>query len=297
MSTRPEEHVLLLKKKLARQLESGDDTGALAILDGLSRVQVSEELLRATKVGVFVGKLRKHENSRVADKARDVVAKWRRMVKRDEAAEKPARIDTSRTTPLRRSPSSGSASGPPSPGAGLRERTVTSDDVAYIRTGNAVRNKMIEMFYAALAKSSTADADRIMAKAVAVEEALFKQFTTPDTGYRARVRELYLNLKGDDNPALREAIVSGDLSPTRFCTMSSDDLMSEEQRQQELKINEENLFKARGAGQQEAATDAFKCPKCKQRKCTYFQMQTRSADEPMTTFVTCVVCNNRWKFC
>jgi transcription elongation factor S-II len=44
-------------------------------------------------------------------------------------------------------------------------------------------------------------------------------------------------------------------------------------------------------------TDMFKCGKCKERNCTYFQMQTRSADEPMTTFVTCLNCNNRWKFC
>jgi transcription elongation factor S-II len=26
-------------------------------------------------------------------------------------------------------------------------------------------------------------------------------------------------------------------------------------------------------------------------------MQTRSADEPMTTFVSCLECYNRWKFC
>ena len=30
-------------------------------------------------------------------------------------------------------------------------------------------------------------------------------------------------------------------------------------------------------------------------KCTYYQLQTRSADEPMTTFVTCINCGNRWK--
>ena len=44
-------------------------------------------------------------------------------------------------------------------------------------------------------------------------------------------------------------------------------------------------------------TSMFKCGKCKERNCTYFQMQTRSADEPMTTFVTCLTCSNRWKFC
>ena len=39
----------------------------------------------------------------------------------------------------------------------------------------------------------------------------------------------------------------------------------------------------------------FKCGKCKSKKTTYYQMQTRSADEPMTTFVTCMECANRWK--
>ncbi len=39
----------------------------------------------------------------------------------------------------------------------------------------------------------------------------------------------------------------------------------------------------------------FKCGKCKTMKTTYTQAQTRSADEPMTTFVTCVNCNHRWK--
>ncbi len=43
-------------------------------------------------------------------------------------------------------------------------------------------------------------------------------------------------------------------------------------------------------------TDMFKCGKCRARNATYFQMQTRSADEPMTTFVTCLNCSNRWKF-
>lgn len=40
----------------------------------------------------------------------------------------------------------------------------------------------------------------------------------------------------------------------------------------------------------------FKCGKCKTYKTTYYQLQTRSCDEPLTTFVTCLNCNNRWKF-
>lgn len=61
-------------------------------------------------------------------------------------------------------------------------------------------------------------------------------------------------------------------------------------------------------------TDLLKCPACKKNNCTYnqvgklktltcflltqfFQVQTRSADEPMTTFCYCNECGKRWKFC
>ena len=45
-----------------------------------------------------------------------------------------------------------------------------------------------------------------------------------------------------------------------------------------------------------ATTDAFKCPKCKNRKSRIEQKQTRAGDEPMTTFVTCLECGHVQKF-
>ena len=47
--------------------------------------------------------------------------------------------------------------------------------------------------------------------------------------------------------------------------------------------------------QMEASTDTFTCRKCKSKKCTHYEMQTRSADESMTVFVSCIDCGNRWK--
>ena len=46
-----------------------------------------------------------------------------------------------------------------------------------------------------------------------------------------------------------------------------------------------------------SVTEFFECPnrKCREYKATYYQMQTRSADEPMTTFLTCLKCNKKWK--
>jgi transcription elongation factor S-II len=41
----------------------------------------------------------------------------------------------------------------------------------------------------------------------------------------------------------------------------------------------------------------FQCKRCKSYKTSYYSLQTRSSDEPMTNFITCHNCNNRWKFC
>ena len=43
-------------------------------------------------------------------------------------------------------------------------------------------------------------------------------------------------------------------------------------------------------------SDAFKCVKCKQAKCKVTQKQTRSGDEPPTTFVECLNCGHVFKF-
>jgi DNA-directed RNA polymerase subunit M/transcription elongation factor TFIIS len=43
------------------------------------------------------------------------------------------------------------------------------------------------------------------------------------------------------------------------------------------------------------ATDMFRCSRCGKRQCTYYEMQTRSADEPMTQFIRCLNCNKQWR--
>lgn len=49
--------------------------------------------------------------------------------------------------------------------------------------------------------------------------------------------------------------------------------------------------------QKKTASIFMYCSSCKRKtECDYYQLQTRSADEPMTTFVTCLECDKRWKF-
>ena len=60
----------------------------------------------------------------------------------------------------------------------------------------------------------------------------------------------------------------------------------------EAKMNrDKNKWKTDTTG----ASQEFKCRKCGERKTNYYQVQTRSADEPMTTFVTCLNCGNHWR--
>lgn len=148
--------------------------------------------------------------------------------------------------------------------------------------------------------------DRIVSLAERIEECIYQEFpynnskhlkdrSDESKRYKAKIRSRFLNLKDKNNPTLKERLILNQMSPEEFVKMSAEDLASEEMKRRDQIIREENLFKSRGSQDNEAETDQFKCGKCKQRKTKYFQMQTRSADEPMTTFVTCVVCGNRWK--
>jgi len=53
-------------------------------------------------------------------------------------------------------------------------------------------------------------------------------------------------------------------------------------------VNGDLLVQEKGHG----ATDMFSCEKCGKNRTTYYQMQTRGADEPMTIFVTCLDCGH-----
>jgi len=140
------------------------------------------------------------------------------------------------------------------------------------------------------------DKQIVLEKAQSVEQSVYKTHGLADA-YREKIRSLFLNLRDASNPSLRLRVLTGSLEVDRFCVMSPHEMKSKERLEEEERIRAENLFKARGAAPQEAETDQFKCGKCKQRKVRYYQMQTRSADEPMTTFCTCVNCGNKWKFC
>jgi transcription elongation factor S-II len=78
--------------------------------------------------------------------------------------------------------------------------------------------------------------------------------------------------------------------------MTHEELKSEERKAEDQKLMKENMDKAMVAQEEKSVSTALTCGKCGQKKVSYTQAQTRSADEPMTTFCECLHCGNRWKF-
>lgn len=75
-----------------------------------------------------------------------------------------------------------------------------------------------------------------------------------------------------------------------------DKLHSKELHTRDLAFLSHNeLFPENDVQDEEISDGLFECRKCGSKKTTYYSLQTRSADEPMTNFITCVQCGNRWK--
>jgi len=108
--------------------------------------------------------------------------------------------------------------------------------------------------------------------------------------YLDHLRSIYINLKNGD---VCQSLLNGDIKAHEIAFMTHQELSPEkwEELIKMKSIRDKNKFEQN----LEAMTDTFTCRKCREKKCTYYQMQTRSADEPMTIFCSCISCGHRWK--
>lgn len=137
----------------------------------------------------------------------------------------------------------------------------------------------------------------IIVKAMEVEQAAYDVFKGDNSDYRAKLRSLFQNLKTVSNRELGQRVMSGEILASQFVVMTHEELRSAERRKEDEKLHLDNLKKAQVPTENKSVSNALKCGRCGQKKVSYSQAQTRSADEPMTTFCECTVCGNRWKVC
>lgn len=141
-----------------------------------------------------------------------------------------------------------------------------------------------------------AASDRILGLAKSLELAVFTNYKKKiDIQYKRRIQTLFLNLKDKKNPDLRRRVIQGEITTDRLATMETKEMASEERRKEDQALEAENMRNSMIPKAQRSISDQLTCGKCGQKKVSYTQAQTRSADEPMTTFCTCEACGNLWK--
>ncbi|NXC90061.1 TCEA3 protein, partial [Cercotrichas coryphoeus] len=164
-------------------------------------------------------------------------------------------------------------------------------------TGDSVRDKCVEMLAAALRMDDDYKEFSVNCEKMASEIEDHILCGARDMKYRNRVRSRISNLKDPKNPGLRRNVLCGAIEPGLIARMTAEEMASDELKRLRSAMTQEAIREHQMAKTGGTVTDLFQCSKCKKKNCTYNQVQTRSADEPMTTFVLCNECGNRWKVC
>jgi transcription elongation factor S-II len=293
-----------LQKALSSSVPAANIVGLLKEVQ--KGVRPTEELLRSTQIGKTVNRFKQHKAPEVARLASEIVSKWRHLVHEQKLANGGS---SGSGTPNARANGTASPAppkaAPPPPKAESTvppdKRTWKTDKISKDDlTSDQGRNNCIGLIYDGLCQNSTNPSKEVLEIAKAVEEAALDLPTAKqDSGapaYREKIRSLYQNLKNKSNPELKVRVLSGEITPKRLVTMTHEELKSQEQRAVDAAIIKENMNNAMVAQEMKSVSTSLQCGKCGQKKVSYSQAQTRSADEPMTTFCECLVCGNRWKF-
>ncbi|XP_052563666.1 transcription elongation factor S-II isoform X1 [Culex pipiens pallens] len=309
-----EEEVFKIQKRLGK-MTSSDGSGqeqALDLLRQLQRLSIDLDILTKTRIGMTVNELRKcSKDDEVINLAKTLIKSWKRFLAATTSSKDSSKSSSKTSSSSSKSSASGGSS---TSHSGRHDHSKRDhhrkerDDKKRGRsrspqrasnTTDTVRLKCREMLAHALQVEGEQPEGCQPPEELGeeLEEAIFAEIKNTDFRYKNRVRSRVANLKDPKNPSLRANFVSGAITAERLAKMTPEEMASDEMKNLRDRFVKEAINDAQLATNQGTKTDLLKCGKCKKRNCTYNQLQTRSADEPMTTFVLCNECGNRWKFC
>lgn len=274
--------------------EDFDPQRCLDLFATLDSLPVNLEVLSETLIGTIVSKFKSvsSKDDKVSSSAKALIKKWKALAKNQLPS--PAVPESEKTTPPTvPSVSSNSPADQPEPWS----------DLAPYR-----RNICIKLSEVITDSTMQLEPNQVPTTVSAVEAAMHEYSRGDKQRYGEKARQLNFNLK--KNADLRHLVLSGGVNPKQLCAMSSEELCSSDlakQRQEEVnrlqesrrldweQANEDKINEMCGIKGDLLNASLFTCHRCKSTKTTSTQKQTRSADEPMTVFVLCTNCGNRWK--
>ncbi|KAG7214305.1 hypothetical protein INR49_023164 [Caranx melampygus] len=245
-----------IAKKLDKMVHKKNTDGALDLLRELKNIKMSLETLQSTRVGMSVNAVRKQSSD---EEVQNLAKTLIKSWKKLLGVKKSGETPTTPTSPTSPAPPTQMTTGP-------LEWTVST-------LQHRLKNISFHMI-----------------------NTIFQEFKSTDMKYKSRLRSRISNLKDQKNPDLRRNVLCGNISPERIASMTAEEMASAELKQIREALTKESIREHQLSKVGGTETDMFICNKCHGKNCTYTQVQTRSADEPMTTFVLCNSCGNRWKF-
>lgn len=275
-----------IRKSLEKMTgEDADQTQALDLLNTLGRLNINLSILTNTRIGMTVNALRKSsKDEEIIAVAKSLIKTWKKFVPDSGSSEKKQETKPKET-----------------PREEKNNKRDEERNKSNSFSGDEVRSRCRTLLLTAikgdagLPEGIAEDACEDLA--TNLEEEIFGQFKQTNQKYKNHIRSRVFNLKDKKNQALRENLLLGILTPARLAKMTSEEMANEEIKKQREQFVKEGINDSQLSAVQGTKTSLLKCNKCQKRDCTYSQIQTRSADEPMTTFVVCNNCGNRWKFC
>ncbi|XP_008841543.1 transcription elongation factor A protein 2 isoform X2 [Nannospalax galili] len=295
-----EEEIARIARRLDKMVTRKSAEGAMDLLRELKAMPVTLHLLQSTRVGMSVNALRKQSSDEeLIALAKSLIKSWKKLLDVSDGKTR----DQGRGTPLPTSSSKDASEAmdlsckrPDPPRTPTTPRITTFPPVPI--TCDAVRNKCREMLMLALQMNHDhvavgADCEHLSAQ---IEECIFRDVGNTDMKYKNRVRSRISNLKDAKNPGLRRNVLCGAITPQQIAVMTSEEMASDELKEIRKAMTKEAIREHQMARMGGTQTDLFTCGKCRKNNCTYTQVQTRNSDEPMTTYVVCNECGNRWKF-
>lgn len=298
-----EEEVLKIGKKLEKMISSKttDHSSAADLLKALQDIPMNLEALQKTRIGMTVNNFRKATTSEeVINLSKSLIKSWKKLLPDSNSKSESKKESRSNgRTEEKMDDKNGEQENEEGSQAEPEKTEKRRTSMSAPETSDPIRLKCRELLTNALkagdeTTSSMNDPEELAGN---IEQNIFEEFNNTDSKYKNRVRSRVANLKDVKNPSLKENVLRGLIPADRIARMTAEEMASDSMKDLRAQYTKEAIDDHQMAKTSGTNTDLFKCGKCGKNNCTYNQVQTRSADEPMTTFVLCNECGNRWKFC
>lgn len=315
-----------LKDSLSKEMNGDGSVGGdncercTDILSQLDSSHMTLQILSETLVGTVVSKFKKHSDPSVAAQAKALVKKWKQLATQSGlGASSSSSSAAKKTLPAAKRRQSQEPKKPaPSVAVSTATSTTAVDDIAEwdhlppLRKNTAKKiHQTFQLSSESLVKGGIhADALKslVCSRATEVESSCHEFARGGKDAFLTKVRSLIFNLK--KNESLRENVLLGATSSETLVKMTTAELATNDKKEEREKLvlklkdsrrldweqaNEDKINDMCGIKGELLSASLFTCGRCKSEKTTSTQKQTRSADEPMTVFVLCLNCGNRWK--